>query len=388
MSSATPLLLIVESGTDVRLIEGLVRSFDLEVLARDVPGGVAISWPPDVAIPVTVGPSSRLAFAAKLWRRLRSLATTPILVQGYGLAALVANLSGRLAGRRVIMLVCSPTESYYACRRHNGSPGRPFRRSEYLALQLFAKLNSRLGQEYVVLSHYLAATARRHGTQRPIHVIPVYGVDTTVFRPATESKEALRARLGLPQTSDFIFVGSRVAPEKDSRTLLAAFAELLAGGRDVCLVHLSGGYEEFLVGARALGLESRVLGQDAVHPRQQLPAYYQAADLFVQASCDEGLGFGVLEAFASGTPVVASAVGGLRETVIDGETGWTCPPRDAAALAARMAEALDAPEECRRRAANGRALVRERFESTAAFAALEALLRAGTKHDRRQKDRR
>ena len=80
------------------------------------------------------------------------------------------------------------------------------------------------------------------------------------------------------------------------------------------------------------------------------------------------------EAFACDTPVVASAVGGLLETVQDGVTGWTAPPGDVARLASAIRDVLDHPGEASRRAAAGRELVRRRFESNAAFDALAAVL--------------
>ena len=107
-----------------------------------------------------------------------------------------------------------------------------------------------------------------------------------------------------------------------------------------------------------------------------MPLDYASADVCVQASRAEGLGFSVLEALACGTPVVATAVGGLVETVKDGVTGWTVPPGNAAALAAALREALDRPEEARRRAAAGRKIVQGAYESTAAFDALAALFGA------------
>jgi glycosyltransferase involved in cell wall biosynthesis len=97
----------------------------------------------------------------------------------------------------------------------------------------------------------------------------------------------------------------------------------------------------------------------------------------VQASVAEGLGFSVLEALACGTPVIASAVGGLVETIRDGITGWTVPPGDPEALAVALGDALDRPDEARRRAEAGAAMVRERFESGAAFAQLAAILTDG-----------
>ena len=208
---------------------------------------------------------------------------------------------------------------------------------------------------------------------QPIKVIPVYGVDVSRFvdRP---DRAAVRAERGLPPAGSIIFSSSRVAPEKDTATLIAAFAELVREGRDVYLLHRSGGHREFMADAERAGIGARVIATDAVDPRGDLPLDYVASDVCVQASRAEGLGFSVLESLACGTPVVVSAVGGLIETVRNGETGWSVPPGDPRALAAALREVLDRPDEARRRAAAGAAMVRERFSSEAAFASLADLL--------------
>lgn len=370
------LCFVVESGTDVRLVEGLAARSSVEVLARAVPGGVTISQPPVPEVPVLIAPPSRLWFAARIVRTL--LRARPpydhVLVQGYGLAALAANLSGRLTATPTTMLVCSPVEGYYRCRRTHPEPGKPFRSAALAGLLLLARANARLGMQYVALSRYLADVVRGHGTQRPVHVIPVYGVDLERFRPAPGGATDARARLGIGPGGPIVFFSSRVSPEKDAETLLDAVALLEQGGRSVRVLHRSGGHEAFAARARARGIGDRVIATDAVHPARDLPLSYQASDLCVQASRDEGLGFSPLEALACGVPVVATAVGGLRETIVDGATGWSVPAGDARALAAAIADALDRPEEARRRTAAGRAMVQEQFEAGRAFSRLLAAL--------------
>ena len=373
------LYFIVESGSDVRLLEGLAGRFELSVLARRIPGGVEVSHAPAGGARVTKGPASRLGFAWEVWKTLRRVRreTDAVLVQGYGAAALAANLAGRLGGAPTSMLVCSPVEKYYLCRRAQRSPEKPFRRRELWALRLLARLNALAGRQYVVLSRHLAEVVRGHGSRRPVVIAPVYGVDTATFSPWPDPKGATRERLGLPTEGKLIFFSSRVAPEKDAETLLRAFRMLLDAGHDLWLLHRSGGHREFVREAERFGVARRVVATDAVHPHRQLPDDYRAADLCVQASREEGLGFSVLEALACGTPVVAAAVGGLRETVVEGETGWTYPAGDADALAGRIAEALSDPAEAARRARRGRALVRGRYERRAAFARLAEALAAG-----------
>jgi glycosyltransferase involved in cell wall biosynthesis len=360
---------IVESGTDARLVEGLARRARLAVLARAIPGGRAVSQPTDAA--VVVGPSGRVAFALRTFRDLWRGTCGAVLVQGYGLSALAANLAARLKGTPCWMLVCSPSAEYYETRR---GAGYPFSRLTLQGLHLLGHLNGRLGQGYIVISQHLHDVVRRYAPEVPVHIVPVYGVDLERFDRLTVSRERLRTERGLPSSGQIIFSSSRIAPEKDVLTLLQAFSLLVREGRDVYLLNRSGGFHEFLEQAAKAGVGGRVIATDAVDPRGELPLDYGAVDVCVQASRAEGLGFSVLEAMACGTPVVASAVGGLRDTVREGITGWSVPPGDPARLAAALRDALDHRDEAQRRAQAGTEMVRQHFESNAAFDRLVAIV--------------
>lgn len=367
---------VVESGTDVRLVDGLAEHFSLTVLAREIPGGVPISQAPSATCPVLVGPPSRAEFARWAWQELRKGRERfdAVLVQGYGLAALSASVVSRFTRVPTTLIVCSPVERYYAQRRTHPEAGKTYRRREAAGLWALARINGRLARRYVVLSRHLADVVRSHGTTAVIEQIPVYGVDTSAFTPARDPQDVLRTRRGLPPRERVVFFSSRIAPEKDAETLLAAVKRLGEQGRPVCVLHRSGGYRSFLEQAHRAGIADRVIATDAVHPVRELPLDYQASDLLVQASREEGLGFSPLEALACETPVVAAAVGGLRETIRDGETGWTYPAGDAASLARQIAEVLDSPEEARRRAMAGRAMVQQHFEREMVFRKLAGLL--------------
>ena len=370
MTTAAPrVCLVVESGTDARLVEGLAARVDLRVLARAIPSGRAISQPTRAT--VTVGEPGRAAFA---WRVFRTVFAAPqwdaVLVQGYGLAALAANIAARIRRIRCWMLVCSPLAEYYDTRRQAQAP---FSRILLRAIHVMARINGRVGSGYVVLSEYLGRVVRRDAPAKPVHVIPVYGVDSRLFCERGNRGEIRRQR-GLPVDGHIIFSSSRVAPEKDTDTLLRAFALLVREGRDVYLLNRSGGFRELIALAERAGVGHRIIATDAVDPRVDLPLDYIASDVCVQASRAEGLGFSVLEALACNRPVVVTAVGGLIEVVKDGVTGWTVPPADAPGLAAALREVLDHPAEARRRAMAGAALVRQRFDSNAAFHDLAALL--------------
>jgi glycosyltransferase involved in cell wall biosynthesis len=107
-------------------------------------------------------------------------------------------------------------------------------------------------------------------------------------------------------------------------------------------------------------------------PDADLPALYRSAQVFVLPSVEltcygkpiavsELLGLAVLEAMASGTPVIASRVGGVPEIVRDGETGFLVQPGDVAELHARLQEVLGDPALARRLGDNARQHVLERF---------------------------
>jgi glycosyltransferase involved in cell wall biosynthesis len=359
----------VESGTDVRLVEGLAAGLKLTVLARRIEGGREISHRPRADVETVIGPASRIQFAWLVgkWLREKRSEFDFVLAQGYGPAALAANVASRLTGIPTAMLVCSPAEAYYRCRSAGRHPGRSFRQHELAALHVFARLNARAGRQYVVLSRYLGDVVRAHGARGRIDVVPVYGVDIEVFAPSAEAKSAIRARLGLPTTGALLFFSSRVAPEKDTATLLRAARLLIERGRKFWLLHRSGGYREFVARAEEARISDRVIAGDAVHPSRPLAELYQASDVCVQASRQEGLGFSPLEALSCGVPAVASDVGGLRETIIHGQTGWSYAAGDAEALAACIEAMLDDPSEAARRAAAGRSLVSASYDRRRVF---------------------
>ncbi|MDX6721497.1 MAG: hypothetical protein QOJ63_3751 [Solirubrobacteraceae bacterium] len=132
---------------------------------------------------------------------------------------------------------------------------------------------------------------------------------------------------------------AHLSAQKNHRVLIEAIAKVRERASDVCLQLVGDGADraELEAYARRRGLEDSVefLGRvDDVWP------LLAEAHVFVLASLYEPLGIAALEAMAAGLPVVASSVGGLREIVRDGTTGYLVPPGDAELLAARIAELL------------------------------------------------
>jgi D-inositol-3-phosphate glycosyltransferase len=210
-----------------------------------------------------------------------------------------------------------------------------------------------------MIQHYGAAPAK-------INVIPP-GLDLGLFHP--RDRLAAKASLGLGGKRVALFVG-RMDRIKGVETLLNAAAHLRE--RDPALdlrVLIVGGNRQprviddasrELTRLRAL-MHQLDLGNAVkfVGPKDQdrLPAYYAAADVCVVPSYAESFGMVAVEAMACGTPVVASDVGGLRSTVVDGETGFLVAEHDPRGFALRIHQILGSPE------------LRERLGEAAAVAA-------------------
>ena len=157
--------------------------------------------------------------------------------------------------------------------------------------------------------------AKTFGTPREkVHVIP-NGVDCDRFFPGSEGKEVAEDR-GLKTGTYFLTVG-RLEPRKNHAALLRAWARLCKPRPRLVIVgqrHF--GYNGTLELRRALGLEEDVLFLEDVSDKQ-LPAVYRNAKAFVYCSWAEGFGMPVLEAMASGIPVISSATTALSEICAD-----------------------------------------------------------------------
>jgi D-inositol-3-phosphate glycosyltransferase len=181
-----------------------------------------------------------------------------------------------------------------------------------------------------------------------LHVVPC-GVDTRRFRPRGPA-----ARRGAPRR---LVATGRLVPRKGLRTAVEALPSIpdtelvVAGGPAADEVAADPHGADLLDLARDLGVADRVhlLGRVA-HDR--LPALYRSADAVVAVPRYEPFGIVPLEAMACGVPVIATAVGGMLDTVADGVTGLRVPPDDPPALAAAARRLL---ADDRLRAAMGRA---------------------------------
>ncbi len=180
-----------------------------------------------------------------------------------------------------------------------------------------------------------------------IAVVPC-GVDLDLFTPI--EKEVARARLGLTGNDRIILFVGRIEPLKGIDVLIGAAAQLhddenfhvvIVGGDQRAAAEI----ETLRAQAEHLGIDHHISFVGAVE-HSQLPLYYNAADVCVVPSYYESFGLVAIESMACGTPVIASRVGGLASTVMDGETGYLIPWRCPEPFAERL-ELLLANDELR-----------------------------------------
>ncbi|MBS7790461.1 glycosyltransferase family 4 protein [Roseococcus sp. SDR] len=204
------------------------------------------------------------------------------------------------------------------------------------------------GDRVIAISRHIADHIRvTHGLASL--VIP-RGVDPRRFDPALVAPEriaALRAAWDIPPDAPVILLPARLTRWKGQAVLIEALAEIpgaiavLAGdpqGRDAYVASLRALAEQ-----RGVADRLRIPGHIA-----DMPAALLAADVVVHASIEpEAFGRTVIEAQAMGRPIIAADLGGPRETVEHGVTGWLTPAGDAAALAAQINAALALPPEAR-----------------------------------------
>lgn len=201
------------------------------------------------------------------------------------------------------------------------------------------------GERVIAISQFVAdhvTSVYSVGPDR-LRMIP-RGVDLRIFDPRRVTGErvaTLAAQWRIPDGFAVVMLPGRLTRWKGGLDFIDAIGRL--GRRD--LICLMVGSEQRRGFRRELevAIERQGLGGHfrIVEDCRDMTAAYALADVVVSASTDpEGFGRTIVEAQAMGRPVVATDHGGARETILPGVTGWLAPPRDSAALAAAIGEAL------------------------------------------------
>jgi len=257
-------------------------------------------------------------------------------------AGLLGAAAARLAGVRVV-----------ACQRH-------MRLSDRRVHEWGTRLTHRLAHRVLVNSEAIRDHLLAGGHIATEKIVVVRnGLSAAAERAALDDdgrakrRSALLRELNLDEGAKLIGLVARLQPVKGHRYFIEAAGRIAAAEPKAHFLLVGDGAlrREIEEHAARLGVNDRVHLLGDRNDAALVPAGF---DVAVLASLSEGLPNAVIEAMAAGAPVVATAVGGTTELIIDGVTGFLVPPADADALARRILDTLRNPELSSRMAAQGR----------------------------------
>lgn len=207
-----------------------------------------------------------------------------------------------------------------------------------------------------------------------LRVIPPF-VDVQRFVPSPdEQRRAVRAEFGVDVGAPLVGAIGSIFPEKRILELVRAVALVLRAVPEARLLLVGDGPADYIRRVKSesetLGIASRVIWTDF---RNDVARLMGALDLLVVASADESFSFAVAEAMAAGLPVVATAVGGIPETLSDGIHGFVVPLGDTARMVDAIVSLLNDPDLRRRFGEAGRARAVDQLSATAQVGKIEAL---------------
>ena len=223
---------------------------------------------------------------------------------------------------------------------------------------LFRRRLAKQGALFLCASAFIRDRVLAMGFPAARTCVHYIGVDCRTISPRDPGEE----------TPTILHV-ARLVEVKGTEYLIRGFAQLAAEHPDVRLDIIGDGPLKASLQALSgtLGVVDRVRFLGGMPHAQVLAAMRMAAMLVLPSvrtatGREEGLGMVLLEAAATGIPAIGSRIGGIPEGVLDGETGFLVPPRDPAALAARMRNLLADPALRLRMGTAARALVEQRFD--------------------------
>ena len=219
---------------------------------------------------------------------------------------------------------------------------------------------------------YLAAAGVPPGK---IH-LTYNGIDLERLEPGTTDREGICAEIGIPPDKRFVTLVANLRHGVKNQPMLLRCAQKLRDEYpDVHFVFAGEGERKrFLIElSRKLGVEDRCHFIDRC---RKVPELLYVSDVCVLTSFAEGFSNSILEYMAAGKPVVATDVGGARECIVDGKSGFLVASDDATAMSKRLAELLKDPELAARFGSAGREIVEGRFSLEIQLQEIKSLYRS------------
>jgi len=226
-------------------------------------------------------------------------------------------------------------------------------------------LYDRLTDRIITISEDIRNILIKSGLH-PEHITTIHtAINLNLFSPRPKNQQLIKE---FDLSKDYAIIGTtaRLSERKGINFLLDAIKILVDEGRRLtCLIVGGGGsgsqrkIDILKLRAESLGISRYVVFTGR---RNDIPEILSLMDVFILPSLAEGLGRSLLEAMASGKPIVASNVGGIPEAVEDGKTGILVPSQDAHALAKALSFFLDNPKKSEEMGSAGRERVERLFD--------------------------
>lgn len=242
------------------------------------------------------------------------------------------------------------------------------------ALFLVDKITNRLSSHICAVSRSIRDFLVDHERVPADRVSVVYnGVDIAGFTPGAGARDSAREKLGLPREAFVVAGVGRLHPQKNFALFLDVATEALARSKITLHFIIAGtGPEEAMLRERAksLGIADRVTFAGFV---ADMRAIYMAADALLLTSLYEGLPLTVLEAMATGVPVIASRLDGIGEILGDGVDSRLAASGNRTEFVEALLEISAQPETARRLAAAARKKVEATFSAESMAREVEAI---------------
>ncbi len=306
---------------------------------------------------------------ANVWHHARSVWRTARLLREENITVLhvhtpIAALVGRLAAR----IAGTPLVIYTAHGFYFHENSRPLTKAALIALE---KIGSVCGDFIMTVSAEDRAAAVKYGIARAEKVETIYnGVDTGHYNPSrfsAEDRAAYRKGFKIPADASVVGIMGRLVREKGFFEFFEAAATVLKQHPDTWFLVVGdllpsdydGRRDELKQHIERMGVAHRTVFAGMVN--DPAPAL-NAMDIFCLPSYREGMPISLLEAMSMELPCIATNIRGCREEVVDGETGWLIPARQAPPLAEKINMLLASREVSVRMGKAGRIKVLEHFD--------------------------
>ena len=336
-------------GYDCLLVTGNEGATEGSLRDLAVTRGLRMAVIPELGREISL--RSDLVTLIKLYRLMRR--ERPDIVHTHqSKAGFVGRIAARLAGVPIVV------HTFHGHIFHGY-----FSPAKTRLVLLMERIGARLSTRIITISPRLRDEIAGFGVTKPhrIEVIPL-GFELEAYATEVRGSGEFRRSLDLPERAKLIGAVGRLVPIKNIPLLLEAAAVARQQDPNIHVVIVGDGELRMELEAQvsALGLDDSVTFAGW---RRDLPRVYADLDAVVISSDNEGTPASLIEAMATGCPVVATRVGGVPDLISDGETGRLVPPGDREALTSALLALLREPERTRQMAALARQQVLERHQA-------------------------